>query len=100
LQLIENELGEVEDKEEEKCKNIKIRCFEIINYEKNTLKKYNIYKDLNELNFHKKEIDQIYGEILISLIKNNKLDNSFETINLLNELDIKNLRLNETILNV
>ena len=98
LQLIENKLREVQDKEEEKCKKIKKNCFEIINYEKNTLKKYNIYKDLNELNFHKKEIDEIYDEIIISLIKNNKLDNSFETINLLKELDIKNLRLNEKIL--
>ena len=99
VQLIESMIGEFEDKDIDKCNNIKINYLEFINKEKNIFKKYNIYEDLNELNFKDKQIDEIYGEILISLIKNNKLDKSNKTISLLKELDIKNIRLNKTILN-
>jgi hypothetical protein len=45
------------------------------------------------------KIDEIYCEIIVSLIKNNKLDDSNDTIDLLNELNIINLRLNKTIFN-
>ena len=63
------------------------------------MERYNIYKDLNQLNFSELKIDEIYCEIIVSLIKNNKLDDSNDTIDLLNELNIINLRLNKTIFN-
>ena len=54
---------------------------------------------MNEIKFPEIEIDELYCKIIVSLIRNNKLEYKLETINILNELDILNLRLNKTILN-
>ena len=54
---------------------------------------------MNEIKFPEIEIDELYCKIIVSLIRNNKLEYKLETINILNELDIINLSLNKTILN-
>ena len=97
LQLINNYTNSHDS--EENCNELTNQCINLINTEKNNLERYNIYKDLNQLNFSELKIDEIYCEIIVSLIKNNKLDDSNDTIDLLNELNIINLRLNKTIFN-
>ena len=97
LQLINNYTNSHDS--EENCNELINQCINLINTEKNNLERYNIYKDLNQLNFSELKIDEIYCEIIVSLIKNNKLDDSNDTIDLLNELNIINLRLNKTIFN-
>ena len=97
LQLINNYTNF--DDAEENYVELTNQCINLINTEKNNLERYNIYKDLNQLNFSELKIDEIYCEIIVSLIKNNKLDDSNDTIDLLNELNIINLRLNKTIFN-
>ena len=97
LQLINNYI--YFDDAEENYVELTNQCINLINTEKNNLERYNIYKDLNQLNFSELKIDEIYCEIIVSLIKNNKLDDSNNTIDLLNELNIINLRLNKTIFN-
>ena len=97
LQLINNYI--YFDDAEENYVELTNQCINLINTEKNNLERYNIYKDLNQLNFSELKIDEIYCEIIVSLIKNNKLDDSNDTIDLLNELNIINLRLNKTIFN-
>jgi len=77
---------------EEECEKIKYRCKETINNKKDELKKYMGNEALDEF-----EIDELYTSILVSLIKNNKLDDSYKTIDLLNEIEIKKIRLNKTI---
>ena len=97
LQLINNYI--YFDDAEENYVELTNQCINLINTEKNNLERYNIYKDLNQLNFSELKIDEIYCEIILSLLKNNKLDDSNDTIDLLNELNIINLRLNKTIFN-
>ena len=77
---------------EEECEKIMYRCKETINNKKDELKKYMGNEALDEF-----EIDELYTSILVSLIKNNKLDDSYKTIDLLNEIEIKKIRLNKTI---
>ena len=82
---------------DDKCKDIENKCRDFINSEKNKLKEFNINLDLDKLDDDNIEIDDIYTNIIISLIKNNKLNNSSETLELLKELDIKNIRINKKI---
>ena len=77
---------------EEECEKIMYRCKETINNKKDELKKYMGNEALDEF-----EIDELYTSILVLLIKNNKLDDSYKTIDLLNEIEIKKIRLNKTI---
>ena len=83
----------------DKCEEMEEDCKNWINSEKHSLKKYNINLDLDKLADDGVEIDDIYINILISLIKNNKLNDSQDTLNILSELEIKNLRLNKKIYN-
>ena len=83
----------------DKCEEMEEDCKNWINSEKYSLKKYNINLDLDKLADDGVEIDDIYINILISLIKNNKLNDSQDTLNILSELEIKNLRLNKKIYN-
>ena len=82
---------------DDKCKDIEKKCRDFINSEKNKLKEFNINLDLDKLDDDNIEIDDIYTNIIMSLIKNNKLNNSSETLELLKELDIKNIRINKKI---
>ena len=83
----------------DKCEEMEEDCKNWINSEKHSLKKYNINLDLDKLADDGVEIDDIYINILISLIKNNKLNDSQDTLNILSELEIKDLRLNKKIYN-
>ena len=83
----------------DKCEEMEEDCKNWINSEKYSLKKYNINLDLDKLADDGVEIDDIYINILISLIKNNKLNDSQDTLNILSELEIKDLRLNKKIYN-
>ena len=80
---------------DDKCKDIENKCRDFINSEKNRLNEFNINLDLDKLDDDNIEIDDIYTNIIMSLIKNNKLNNSSETLELLKELDIKNIRINK-----
>ena len=82
---------------DDKCKDIENKCRDFINSEKDRLKEFNFNLDLDKLDDDNIEIDDIYTNIIISLIKNNKLNNSSETLELLKELDIKNIRINKKI---
>lgn len=82
---------------DDKCKDIENKCRDFINSEKNRLNEFNINLDLDKLDDDNIEIDDIYTNIIMSLIKNNKLNNSSETLELLKELDIKNIRINKKI---
>ena len=83
----------------DKCEEMEEDCKNWINSEKYSLKKYNINLDMDKLVDDGVEIDDIYINILISLIKNNKLNDSQDTLNILSELEIKDLRLNKKIYN-
>ena len=83
----------------DKCEEMEEDCKNWINSEKCSLEKYNINLDLDKLADDGVEIDDIYINILISLIKNNKLNDSQDTLNILSELEIKDLRLNKKIYN-
>ena len=85
----ENENQKIIEKD---CDYIFNKCKEIIKNEKDELKKYIGNEELYDF-----EIDELYSSILVSLIKNNKLNDSYETKALLNEIEIKNIRLNKTI---
>ena len=52
------------------------------------LQEYNLKLDL--LNYKSLKIDKIYAEIIISLIRNKKLEN-YECVKDLEQLDIKNI---------
>jgi len=98
LVLIDN-FYEFSEVDLDKCEYIKDKTDEYINNAKNYLNKYIIYNDLNEIKIPDIELDELYCKIIVSLIRNNKLEYKLETIDILYELDIINLRLNKTILN-
>ena len=97
LCFIKNYLEIGEEENEDKCQDIEKKCKEIINSEKNYLKEFNINLDLDKLDEDSIGIDDIYINIIISLIKNNKLNSSLETLEILKELEIKNIRINKNI---
>ena len=84
---------------EQKYEEMKYNCIKIINYNKTELMKYKHKLDLNldELDSNGYAIDELYTSILVSLIKNNILDDLEEAKNLLDEIEIKNIRLNKSI---
>ena len=56
----------------------------------------NIY--LNENDIIEKNIEDIYSEIIISLIKNNKLSDDMNANEIISSLDIENIDLTENML--
>ena len=80
----------------EDCEKIEKSCIDYLIENKNVLEKYKIEK-LDNLCDDGVHINKIYIGILKYLIINQKLDESTETSNLLNELDLKNLRINKDI---
>ena len=81
----------------EDCKKMEKSCIDYLIANKNVLEKYKIEIDLDHLYDDDIHINEIYIGILKYLIINQKLDESNETSNLLNELDLKNLRINKDI---
>ena len=81
----------------EDCKKMEKSCRDYLIESKNILDKYKIEIDLGNLCDDDIHINKIYIGILKYLIINQKLDESTETSNLLNELDLKNLRINKDI---
>ena len=85
-------------KKERDCEDMIKVCNNVINKEKEEFNKNKNKIIINELDNEDLGIDKLYCGILVSLIKNNKLnEENGETLNLLNELEIKNLRLNKII---
>ena len=82
----------------ELCSDIKKKCITyIINSKKSVSNKYII--DLNIANLEDKDIyiEDIYSDIIKTLIINQKLEKSEETEKLLEEIEVKNIRLNKKI---
>jgi hypothetical protein len=98
LCLLKNFKENEEDEYGDKCEEMEQDCKDWINSEKKSLENYNNL-NLDNLEGDDVEIDDIYINILISLIKNNKLNDSEETRKILAELEIKDLRLNKKIFN-
>ena len=95
ITIIDNFLEEEEDNEIiDKCTNIKTKCIEYINNNKQELNKYQKDLDLDNLEKSDVFIEDIYSDIIYYLIINNKLNQSEE---ILNELEIKKIRLNKSI---
>ena len=95
ITIIDNFLEEEEDNEIiDKCMNIKTKCIEYINSNKQELNKYQKDLDLDNLEKSDVFIEDIYSDIIYYLIINNKLNQSEE---ILNELEIKKIRLNKSI---
>ena len=95
ITIIDNFLEEEEDNEIiDKCTNIKTKCIEYINNNKQELNKYQKDLDLDNLEKSDVFIEDIYSDIIYTLIINNKLNQSEE---ILNELEIKKIRLNKSI---
>jgi len=95
ITIIDNFLEEEEDNEIiDKCMNIKTKCIEYINNNKQELNKYQKDLDLDNLEKSDVFIEDIYSDIIYYLIINNKLNQSEE---ILNELEIKKIRLNKSI---
>ena len=88
-----------EDQNDEKQDYLSMEnsCIKNIDDNKKVLEKYKINIDLENLSDDNIHINEIYIDILQYLIINQKLDESDETSTLLNELDIKNLRINKDI---
>lgn len=85
-----------EQKDDEKIKkyeDMKNKCKQIINVNINYLKED--IADLNIDNLVSDDIENIYTEIIKSLIINGKLNDSDKTIKLLDDLEIKHIRLNK-----
>ena len=94
--MINNYEGENEDNQED-CEKMKKKCEEDINNNKDLLTVYKKDLDLYNINNDDVYITDIYTDIIKYLIINKKLDESNETINLLNGIEIKNLRLNKPL---
>lgn len=94
--LINNYEGENEDNQED-CEKMKKKCEEDINNNKDLITVYKKDLDLDNINNDDVYITDIYTDIIKYLIINKKLDESNETINLLNGIEIKNLRLNKPL---
>ena len=97
LDLIDNyeRLDEYEEKNKEKLDKIK-------EYNEKYIKEnLNIFKDLNldlkEDDFLSKKIDEIYSEIIVSLIKNVKFENYEFTYNIIRQIDLENIDITEFI---
>ena len=81
----------------DECEKYKTLCIEKINENKNVLEKYKIDLDLDNLEKSEVSLEDIYSDIISTLIIKKELNESEETLNILNELEIKKIRLNKTI---
>ena len=81
------------DENTKKYEDMKNKCKQIINVNINYLKEDFAY--LNIDNLVSVDIENIYTEIIKSLIINGKLNDSDKTIKLLDDLEIKHIRLNK-----
>ena len=81
----------------DECEKYKTVCIEKINENKNVLEKYKIDLDLDNLEKSEVSLEDIYSDIISTLIIKKELNESEETLNILNELEIKKIRLNKTI---
>lgn len=81
----------------DKCEKYKTVCIEKINENKNVLEKYKIDLDLDNLEKSEVSLEDIYSDIISTLIIKKELNEFGETLNILNELEIKKIRLNKTI---
>lgn len=81
----------------DKCGKYKRECILKINENKNVLEKYKIDLDLDKLENSEVSLEDIYSDIISTLITKKELNESEETLNILNELEIKKIRLNKTI---
>ena len=81
------------DENTKKYEDMKNKCKQIINVNINYLKED--IADLNIDNLLSDDIENIYTEIIKSLIINGKLNDSDKTIKLLDDLEIKHIRLNK-----
>ena len=81
----------------DECEKYKTLCIEKINENKNVLEKYKIDLDLDNLEKSEVSLEDIYSDIISTLIIKKELNESGETLNILNELEIKKIRLNKTI---
>ena len=80
------------------CEEFKKKCIDNINSNKSELGKYAINIDLENLaNDNDISVDEIYADIIKTLILTNQLNETTETLTLLNDLEIKNIRLNKVI---
>ena len=82
-----------DDENTKKYEDMKNKCKQIINENINYLKED--IADLNIDNLVSDDIENIYTEIIKSLIINGKLNDSDKTIKLLDDLEIKHIRLNK-----
>ena len=81
----------------DECEKYKTVYIEKINENKNVLEKYKIDLDLDNLEKSEVSLEDIYSDIISTLIIKKELNESEETLNILNELEIKKIRLNKTI---
>ena len=81
----------------DECEKYKTVCIKKINENKNVLEKYKIDLDLDNLEKSEVSLEDIYSDIISTLIIKKELNESGETLNILNELEIKKIRLNKTI---
>ena len=94
--VINNYESENEENQDD-CQKMEKKCEEEINNNKDLLTKYKKDLDLDNIDSDDVCITEIYTDIIKYLIINNELNESNETINLLNAIEIKNLRLNKPI---
>lgn len=95
LILIKNYEG-LDNDEENNKDDIKKECVEIIKNNIDILKEYNINIGIEDL--IKIETDKLYIDIINSLIKLKKFDNFDYIINIINELDLENIDITQTML--
>ena len=81
----------------DECEKYKTVCIKKINENKNVLEKFKIDLDLDNLEKSEVSLEDIYSDIISTLIIKKELNESEETLNILNELEIKKIRLNKTI---
>ena len=91
--FIEYYFEQKDDENTKKYEDMKNKCKQIINVNINYLKED--IADLNIDNLLSDDIENIYTEIIKSLIINGKLNDSDKTIKLLDDLEIKHIRLNK-----
>lgn len=80
---------------DEEINNIKAKKEKII--EENLKYFENIGLNINDKDIYDNQIDQIYANIITSLIKNKKFENYDFIMNIMNELDMDNIIITETI---
>jgi hypothetical protein len=71
-----------------------------INNSLGIIKDLNVYNNENLNNvIIEKKIDEIYGDIIVALIRRNKIVDDKYSVNLINQLDLENIDITETIFN-